>query len=72
MAGGQHAEDRSDLGPGFLSPDVQPVFAAQRHGAHRVFRQVRVDLHLPVFEEDFQPVPDAQGEVGCFGQLAAG
>ena len=35
-AGGQHAYDRCDLGSGLFIPDVQPVFATQRHGAPRV------------------------------------
>ena len=71
LTGGQHAQDGCDFRARFLIPNMQPVLPPQRHGAHRVLRQVRVCFHRAVIQEHFQSLPDPQRVVTRLGQLAS-
>jgi hypothetical protein len=51
QASGDHGDDRGDALAGFFPADMQPVLAAQSHGANGVLGPIVVDLHLAISDE---------------------
>ena len=57
FAGLHNGEDGRDFGTGCFAADVQPVFATESQGTHRVLAEVLVDLDATVLEVNLQPRP---------------
>src|ERR1035437_5389214 len=53
-------QNRRHLRSGLLAADVDPVLPAQRHGTHRVLRQIVAQLQFRVLQEACELLP--QGE----------
>ena len=70
LAGLHDGEDGRDFGTGFLTADVQPVFATERQGTHRILAEVLVDLDAAILEVNLQPRPLVEGVVAGFCQFA--
>ena len=65
-------EDGGDFGSGLLAADMDPVFAAERDGAHGVFGEIVAELEFRVFQEACEFRPKRQRVVRCLAQGASG
>src|ERR1019366_2916065 len=57
-------QNRRHLRSGLLAADVDPVLPAQRHGTHRVLRQIVAQLQFRVLQEACELLPQG-GRVVC-------
>ena len=71
-AGFDDREDGGDFGSGLLAADMDPVFAAERDRAHRVFGKVVAEFEFRVFQKASEFRPKRQCVVRGFGQGAGG
>ena len=72
FAGLHDGEDGRDFGTGFLTADVQPVFATEREGTHGILAEVLIDLDATILEVNLQSRPLVEGVLAGFCEFARG
>src|SRR6266850_4415309 len=70
FAGLHDGEDGRDFGTGFLTADVQPVFATEREGTHGILAEILIDLEATILEVNLQARPLVKGVLAGFCEFA--
>src|SRR5450756_1694168 len=65
-------EDGPDARSGLFTADVDPVGAAKRDWAHRVFGEIGAQFQLRIIEESGESFPDRQRVSACLPRGALG
>ncbi len=59
-----------DFWTGFLASDMEPVFATNCQGTHRIIAEVLIDLEATILEVKLQARPLVEGALAGFCQFA--